>query len=699
MLVGTMSCHALLAQSVNPVVTTNRGADAQWLSAAKNGFGTSNTLRSKIWFTLTDGVLSEVYYPTVDVPNVQCLQLLVVTPEGKVETEAADTSHSITLSDNANSLSFRQENASKTGDYTVSKHYVTDPGRNSLLVHVVFKSTVSESRRYKLYVYYDPSLNNSGMHDSAWSEDNALLAVDGNKASALISKPAFVETTNGYLGSSDDLSLLRSGKLRATHGRVLEGNVVQVGQVGLANNHLSFTLALGFGRNATEARISAKASLTRGFDVVRKEYEAGWNAYTNKLPTVATKHQRQFKMSAMVLKALEDKTYRGAIIASPSTPWGGGPNANEATTSGYHAVWSRDLYQVATAFLALGDRQTANRALDYVLNIQQKSDGSVPQNTWVDGRRIGGGVQLDQVALPIVLTYQLGRFDKTTWSKHIEPAAEFLIRNGPVTNQDRWEEKSGYSPATIAAEIAGLVCAAHIAAIHHDTNREKRYLQTADEWARRVDEWTATSNGPYGDGNYYLRISEKGNPNKNSSLEINSGGGTYDQRAIVDAGFLELVRLGIKSANDPLITKSLTVVDKFIRVNTPNGQGWYRYNHDAYGEQLNGLPYDARSGIGRLWTLLTGERGEYELAAGEPALARLRIASMAAFANDGLMIPEQVWDREQDKVHMGSGTGSATPLAWSLAQFIRLVMNTKRGSNLETPRIVAERYSKNRKTK
>ena len=241
-------------------------------------------------------------------------------------------------------------------------------------------------------------------------------------------------------------------------------------------------------------------------------------------------------MSAMVLKGLEDKTFRGAMAASPSIPWGGGPNANEATVSGYHAVWSRDLYHVSTAFLAMGDRATANRALDYLFTVQQKSDGSFPQNSWIDGRPIGGGLQMDQVAFPLLLAYQLDRNDRRTWLKHIKPAADFIIRKGPSTEQERWEEEAGYSPATIAAQIAGLVCAARIASLNGDGDSASSYLKKADDWAANVDRWTVTNTGPHSKGRYYLRITQ-GDPNVSTMLEINSGGGTYDQREIVDAGF------------------------------------------------------------------------------------------------------------------------------------------------------------------
>lgn len=674
---------------------SGRGADAHWPTAAKVGFGTAYDLRSKVWFTLADGMLTEVFYPTLDKPNVQSFQLLIVTPEGKIEREQADTLHSVELQDGRRSLSYRQLNRAKNGQYIVYKTYVTDPSRNVLLIDVLFRAWNRDSNDYKLYAYYDPSLNNSGMHDSAWSEGDALVASDGDVASALVSKPAFAENSSGYSGEIDLLSELRPG---TPDKRADDGNVVQIGRLRspaiVLKNWLRFTLALGFAKTPAEALNQARASLADGFDVVQRKYSATWHSYIKSLPKITAAHQRQFNIAAMTLAALEDKTYRGAVIASPSAPWGGGPNANEATVSGYHAVWSRDLYHVATAFLAIGDRPAANRVLDYLFKTQQKPDGSFPQNTWVDGRPLGSGLQMDQVALPLVLAHQLGRFDRRTWSNHAKRAADFILEHGPATVQERWEEESGYSPSTLAAEIAGLICAADIARRNGDTNSAARYENAADNWARNVERWTATSTGPHGAGRYYLRISEDTDPDDGDKIEINSNGGTYDEREIVDAGFLELVRLGVKRADDPLIRKSITVVDGLIKVATPAGDAWYRYNKDAYGERTDGGAYDGRSGRGRLWTLLTGERGQYEIALRDTRAARSRLDTMLGFGNQAGMLPEQVWDQPgRSSEATGLGTGSATPLAWSMAQFIRLAVSLKRGYNVDTPGIVAKRYS------
>jgi glucoamylase len=636
-------------------------ADAHWPTAAKNGFGTSTTLASKVWFTLADGVMTEVFFPTLDVPNVQMLEFGLFIG-GEIEHEIYATTHHLEIP-NPDSLTFRQVNKAKSGKYTITKTYITDPRRNTVLIDLELDTREAA----EIGVYYDPSLNNSGMHDTGWVEGDAWLAIDGDKASALIPSCGFARGGSYRAGSNETFS-------RAT------GNVIQAGKL----KGKRCTLALGFGKTTAQAAKAARLSLARGFENIRREYEAAWAKYVATLPRIA-KHQRQFNMAAMVLKGLEDKTFRGAVIASPSTPWGGGPNANEPTISGYHAVWSRDLYHVATAFDAMGDHAAANRLLDYLFRVQQKRDGSFPQNSWIDGRPIGGGLQMDQVGLPLVLAYQLRRHDRETWLRHIKPAADFIVRRGPRTDQDRWEEKPGYSPATIAAEIAGLVCAAEIARINGDSVASKKYLETADEWAAKVEQWTVTK------PRYYLRITENNDPNDGAKLEINSSSLVVDERKVLDAGFLELVRLGVKAPTDDTIVESLKLIDQSIKVETPVGTAWYRYNHDAYGETPDGGNYDGRNGVGRLWTLLTGERGEYEIATGDVRSARRRLDTLAGFANDGLMIPEQVWDRGSQ---FGAGTGSATPLAWSMAQFIRLAMNIESGRNLETPKIVLSRYVK-----
>jgi glucoamylase len=685
------------------------GKDAQWLSAGKVGVGTANTLESKVWFTLHDGVMTEVYYPDVTVANVQKLELLIAqAPSGEIQTESEDTTSKLIPAND--SLSFTQVNTARSGEYRIEKRYTIDPQRDVVLIKIRFEGDLKNRKNdYRLYVYFDQSLNNSGMHDTAFTQANAFVASDGDKASALVAsmkgtaldKGGFVATTNGFLGTSDGLTQIKSAPRTfppkfKEYTRAENGNVVQVGELPAPESTSEYTLALGFGKTRDEALRASRESLAKGFDACDLEYVNGWKDYVKTLRAVAPKYQSQFNMAAMILKAHEDKIHRGANIASLSVPWGGGANANEPNVGGYHLVWSRDLYQVATAFMALGDKQAAIRALTFLFNVQQKPDGSFPQNSWLDGRPFWNSLQMDEVAYPLILAYQLGRTDNDTWLKHVRPAADFLVKHGPYTPQERWEEESGYSPSTVAAEIAGLVAAAEIARRNSDEVSANVYLAAADEWVRNIEAWTVTTTGKRGDGVYYLRITENNDPNDGEPREINNGGGTFDEREIVDAGFLELVRLGIKSPKDRLIARSISVVDRTIKVETAHGPGFYRYNHDGYGEMDDGRPWNwdgKYTGKGRLWALLAGERGQYELARGEKEAALKRLDAMQGFANEGLMIPEQVWDsRDAVGFRAGEGTGSATPLAWSMAQFIRLATNLQESQNIDTPDIVAARY-------
>ncbi len=743
------------------------GKDAQWASAGKQGVGTSATLESKVWFTLQGGALTEVYYPNVAVGNVHLLQFVVVNPKTKkVETERVDAIHKMISEDDyygnpkylsqgdiirlrssginlplskkvneedklvaENSLHFIQENVSKSGKWKIKKRYITDVENNTVLIRVFFEA---KDKNLQLYLMYDPSLANSGMGDTSWNDGKILYSEDNNVASALLvgdgrNSEHIGEINNGFYKNSDGIEQLRqSGGLVETYLKAENGNVVQLAKIiSKEKNSAIFTVSLGFGSTPASALDSASKSLKKGFDESYKQYVQGWNSYVKTLRKVDPKYQGQFNMAAMILKAHEDKIHRGANIASMSVPWGGGDNANEDNVGGYHLVWSRDLYQVFTAYMALGDTAAAERALDFLLKVQQKLDGSFPQNSWLDGKPFWGSLQMDEVAYPLIMAYQLKRFDKETYTKHLKPAADFIVKNGPATPQERWEEEAGFSPSTIAAEIAGLVCVAEIAKKNGDLDSAIKYLKTADEWEANIEKWTATTTGKYGDGNYYLRITNNGKPDAGEKIELNNGAGFFDEREIVDAGFLELVRLGIKSPDDPLIAKSVKVIDEVIKVNTPNGEAFYRYNHDGYGEMDDGRRWNwdgKYTGKGRLWVLLSGERGQYELALANIGKnivlegnyvkdlfsAKSRLNAMQKFANNGLMIPEQVWDKKEvpeadsqfsPNLQFGEGTGSATPLAWSMAQFIRLAVNLQAGKNLDTPDIVYERYVLRKKDK
>ena len=682
------------------------GAPALWTEGDKDGFGTATSLSSKVWHTLDDGELTEVYYPDLGTPAARDLQLVVTDGRTFADREREDTVHVTRLAD-PRSLSYRQVNTDKDGRYRITKTYTTDPARSVVLVKVRFESF--SRRPLQLYALYDPGLSNGGDDDAGSGTRSELLATDAKAASALIASPAFTATSSGYLGASDGWTDLGTDfRMDWRYASAPEGNVVQTARTALTGRRGSrtMTLALGFAADAQGALAAARGSLRTGYDAADRRYRAGWREYLGGLrrPRSVAGHERLYDASLMVMEALEDKTFRGAGIASPSMAWTWG--LIPGYSGPYHLVWSRDLYQVATAQIAAGDRAAAGRALDHLFELQQQEDGCFPQNANLDGTPHWPNLQLDEVADPILLAWQLGRTDARTWS-HVRRAAECIIREGP-DSQERWENADGYSPATIGAEIAGLVCAAEIAARNGALAEAASYRAMADEWHGKLDEWTVTTNGPLSPSPYFLRLTVDGNADAGTTYTIGDGGPTIDQRAVVDPSFLELVRLGVRRADDPAVTGTLPVVDRELAVDTPSGRFWHRYSYDGYGETAEGGPFgtpdNTNKGIGRVWPIFAGERGEYELAAGElsgatraaRAAAGARLDAIAATAGDGLMLPEQVWDDNPPSgtagFAPGTGTGSATPLGWTHAQFVRLAWSIDAGRPVERPAIVSCRY-------
>ena len=700
-----------------PTAPGGPGATADWTEADKDGYATSARSASKVWHTLDDGRLTEVFYPDLGTPSVRTLDFVVSDGKTFAQRDSDAANRRIELVD-SRSLTYRQVNV-QPGRFRVTKTYVTDPARNVLLVNVRFRSLTG--KRLQLYALYDPSLGNDAMDDSGRSRHKALLATDAGSpvSSALIGSRAFLQTSNGYAGApSDGWEDLKDFRMDAKYGSAQNGNVVQTGRTRLTGvgDRTRMTLALGFGGDAGAALSAARVSLSAGFARTRSAYEAGWHRYLAGLkgvPASASAQRTLYNVSVMTLAAHEDKTHRGGYIASPSMPWIWGSPKIENPSGAYHLVWSRDLYQIGTALLAAGDTAGANRAVDYLFRKQQKADGSFPQNSTVDGKEHWTNLQLDEVALPIVLAWQLGRTDPGLYENHIKKAADFIVNDpdAPSSPQERWENQSGYSPGTIAAEIAGLVCAADIARRNGDAASAARYEQTADDWQQRVEGWTATTNGPYSPDRYYLRLTKDGNPNAGTPYNIGDSGPTVDQRKVVDPSYLELVRLGVKRASDPAILNTVQVVDQQLASGDPTGRFfWHRFNFDGYGEQKDGSPWDFgfpqnttevwanNVTIGRNWPIFGGERGEYELLSGNSAAARARLAHIATAANDGQMLPEQVWAPDfqpagQPGFPVGEGTFYATPLAWSHAQFVRLAWSIDAGRPVEQPAIVASRYA------
>ncbi len=676
------------------------GLPSNWVTGDKDGFGTARGTASKVWYTLNSGTLSEVYYPRIDTPSTRDTSLLVTDGATFTDREGRDTVHSVRLLD-SRALVYQQVNRARSGRYVITKTYVTDPATSTVLVDVTFRSLTG--RPYQVYVLHDPALTMTGNDDTGRSGGGGLLASDASTGSALLASPALGRTSSGYAGVSDGWTDLRSDhRMDWSYRAPRLGNVVQTARTrltGLAGGeHL--TLAIGFGAGTDAAVAAASRSLRAGFAAVRTAYAGGWHAYLMSLkptPASARGYATEYDVSAMVLAASEDKTYRGGFVAAPARPWAWANQLQDLAV--YHAVWSRDLYEIATALIAMGDTAAANRALDYLWTVQQRPDGSYPQNSRLSGEPVFGGLQLDEVSFPTVLAEQLGRTGPAAWD-HVRRSADFVVAHGPSTEQERWENLGGYSPATIAAEIAGLVCAADIARRNGAGAAARRYLAVADAWRLNLRPWTVTRNGPLSDRPYFLRITADGNADAGTQIQVADGGPLVDQRRILDPSFLELVRLGVTRPDDPTVRHTLDLVDRHLGYLTANGPFWHRSSFDGYGEQRDGAQWQpsdpgSRLTLGRGWPLLTGERGEYRLAAGLPAGSYL--ATMARAADDSsYFLSEQVWDfrppAPSPRFTPGEPTFSATPLAWSHAQFIRLAWSVQAGAPVETPQVVACRY-------
>ncbi len=681
----------------NAVAFGAPGIEPRWTSSAKEGLGTSYNTGCRLWFTLSHGIVNEIYHPTVDQPNTRDFQFLISDGETFCHEEKRDLLHQIEYPER-DCVFYRLTNSEPKGRYRLIKHILADPHRSVLLVHTKLEIH-DESLRGKLHLYalLAPHLARQGAGNSGWCSEiggnNLLHAKRNGTQLAMGCSGGFLRRSVGYVGASDGWQdLMKNFKMDWNFRKADNGNIALTGEINLQSED-SFTVAVAFGNSCQSTVAKLLQSLAEPFEVHREAYVRQWQRTVVNPKYDFSEHTfdggHLYRLSRCILLAHEDKSFQGAIVASMSIPWG--ETKNDEDIGGYHLVWTRDLVQSATALLATGQTGTPLRALIWLAAIQG-ADGRFPQNSWIDGDAYWSGVQLDEVAAPILLAWRLyregvapGQFNPGVM---ILRAAAYLIRQGPVTAQERWEENSGYSPSTLATVIAGLVCAAEFAKRHADERTEDFILTYADWLSAHLEDWTVTTAGDLVKGlpRHYIRInpadSETPDPHADPNttmLAIANGGGLHLARKIVGGDFLQLVRLGIRAADDPIIKDSVTVIDHVLKISLPQGSGWRRYNHDGYGQKEDGSAYDG-TGVGRSWPLLTGERGHFELATGRDPKAF--IGTMEQFANQGGMLSEQLWDAADlpgKGMRRGLPSGAAMPLCWSHAEYVSLVRSTRDG--------------------
>ncbi len=770
----------------NNVAPGAPGREPTWAFAGKTGVGTSYEVYedkqysdnaatgevSKVWFSIAKGVITETMFGLIHEAQIKDMQLVIVG-EDFVDMEMNDTIATVDYlsrddDGNPDSLAYRVVTRDRENKYEIEKHIFTHPDEQALYVKIFFRPV---SENITPYLMINPHMANTGVNDHAEVTDYGFHAWEFEDKKSVHLSVASSHTlpvkSVGFAGVYDGLSELESDReLKTIYSSTgaSGGNVMMLAELPVETDGVD--LVLGFGSSEKKSRRAANATLKDGYKTVLKKYNEDWQKYLaslnrlDKMKSSTGDGGALLNVSAMVLKTLEDKTYAGALIASLSNPWG---DTVPAITSsvGYKAVWPRDFYQCAMALLALGDTKTPLVAFEYLKKVQVTDEtpgnmgatGWFLQKTHVDGELEWMAVQLDQTAMPIMLGWKLWRHDILSdnemhrwYNSMLKPAADFLVAGGtvdlgwnketvtpPRTQQERWEEQTGYSPSTTAAVVAGLVSAADMAKASGDMDSARRYLKAADDYSSIIEKAMFTTSGRWdrakgessesANGDYYLRITPNANPNDNETLFDRNGRGELNEYEILDGGFLELVRYGVRAPNDKFILDSLpeyddiSLPDEFrVKYEFKFGDtvypGWRRYGDDGYGEDsVTGRNYGA-DGImspgqrGRVWPFFTGERGHYELALAmangesvEEKLVEIKntyIQGLEHFANDGFMLPEQVWDGvgadTKHQYRTGQGTNSATPLAWTHAEYIKLVRSLTDREVWDGYPLVAERY-------
>ena len=693
------------------------GIHPRWTHGGKDGVGTAYAVSSQIWFTLWNGIVTEVYYPTVDRPQLRDLQYLITDGKSFFHEEKRHLKSKFErLSDHA--LGYRCTNSDPQGRYAVVKEIITDPHLACVLQRTKVTGDESFVSKLRLYALCAPHLEVGG-----WGNNGYVAVLNGRKILmaqkqgtwlALGATVPFSRVSCGYVGRSDGWTDIAGNfQMDWEFGHASDGNVALTGEVDVSA-HRGFILGLAFGDTQHHAIATLFQALGTPFEEHHKRYTEQWDrtvAHQSPLETFSSDKGNLYHSSFSLLLAHEDKSYPGALIASLSIPWG--EARGDKDQGGYHLVWTRDMVNSASALLASGETATPLRALIY-LAVSQEEDGGFAQNFWVNGNPYWRGIQLDEVAFPILLALRLSQqnvlqdFDPYPM---VLKAASYLLRHGPVTEQERWEEASGYSPSTLASNIAALIGAAYFCRQRGNKAAAEFLEQYADFLESHVEAWTVTTQGTLVPSvrRHYIRILPDDVGNSTPAEDPNSGvlkianlapgtNNSFPAMEIVDAGFLELVRYGIRKPDDPLIVDSLKVVDAVLKVNTPIGPVWHRYNHDGYGQRESGGPY-AGWGKGRAWPLLTGERAHFELAAGQDIKPFIR--AIERFASATGLLPEQVWD-EQDKpekyMFLGRPTGSAMPLMWAHAEYVKLLRSASDGRVFDLIPEVAHRYLGDRKS-
>jgi glucoamylase len=701
--------HARTKLDENIAAPGQPGDPPRWTTGAKAAVGTAVSEASRVWFTISHGIVNEVYFPSIDQANTRSLRFIVTDGQHLFSDEETDARHRVEYV-KSGVPAFRITSECCEKRYRFVKEVVTDPDRDVLLMSTTFEPFANG---LNLYVLLDPHVGDSGGHNEGWvgkyKEIGMLFARREETALALACSSGFKKMSAGFIGRSDGWTDLHLHKqLRWNYTEAKDGNVMLCGEIDRDTTDREFRLALAFGSHAAEAAQQARAGLLRDFKATQDKYVRQWLDKQRTFLDMGCAERNDidlYRTSTAVLQIHESKRFPGAVVAGLSIPWGF--DRGDENVAGYHVIWPRDMAQAAMGKLACGDAGSARRTVFY-LQCTQEADGNWPQNMWLDGTPNWTATQMDGTAYGILLADLLRRMNELAncepWSM-IRKAAGFLVRKGPVTQQERWEENAGYSPNTMAVEIAALLAAADFADARRESELAEFLRATADAWNDCIDELTYVSgtdlSRQHKISGYYIRIAppeaiQSGLHHDTKIRLKNKPKDSAEHRAIevISPDILALVRFGLRAADDPRILDSVKVVDATLKTSTENGPVWHRYSDDGYGEDANGQPFD-KTGIGRGWPLLVGERAHYEIARGNIDEAENLRSAIAKQTSECGMIPEQVWDAadiREHELYNGRPTGSGMPLVWAHAEYIRLLRSLKERKVWDMPPQPVERY-------
>jgi glucoamylase len=640
------------------------GVSHNWAPAFKQAIGTAfeeNSAASPVWFTVSEGVLSEVFYPHPDQAQVGELEFIVTDGHSFLSEQKRDTLSlnrdmppEVTLADDG--MSVHISGMDRLGLYSFEQTLVTDPDSPSVRIHTKFKWN---QLGLKLYFVFKPTVKNTAYNNFGYTTNDGLFATD------LSPNPIFVHlassipwqtTSAGYVGFSDgwqDLS--KNFVLTQNWRQVGPGHIAITGQIPIGDeNYSTVDLALSFGKSEIEALTYAQISLRKPFDQIQNLYETGWISYLERLRAKIKdfnflKSSSFARRSAQIIKMHEDKLNPGAIVSSLSKP--GNPNTSRAIdeTFGYHRISPRDLYYSALALLAAGDVQTPISVLKYLIKTQRK-DGSWPQSFWVDGTPLTSEKpSMDLVAYPILLAGQLQKRGIYQLNHEelemVRKAAAFILSHGPATPQDQWQEEGGLIPKILALEVAAL-------RVTRDLTHDSSVDLLATDWNVAIEKWTLNQNL------YYL-------PQR--------------QNSSVDGGFLELVRMGLREADDPRIQATLNLYED-PKSNLVNESIDNR--HGKIYRRIPATPLDKNRSDG-FWPVLAAERGQYSVARKDFESAEKQLLLLEQSATVQGLIPERLISPPFSSLHVGLGV--ACPTVWAHSEDILLHRSIEEGMIFDTP--------------